>query len=138
MAWRQNLARPIIPIQPKGTFSVQNGSRSIRIWLDPALPNLTDLASLINQNGGIVSQDHADASTEVLILHPRSTAIFDQYCHPLWLSPTAGAARQRGERAGEEVWRKKAIVTSVWPGKCVLAGKVLRDEDDWGGCRKGG
>lgn len=110
-----------------------------KIYLDPSLPSHTDLLALLRKNGAQLVDTPSDTSCRIIILHPSSTASFDAYCHPVWLTMAARFRYLRKIRAGGvEEWKVRTIVSEEWVGKCVDANKVLGEEEGWGGCRKGG
>lgn len=113
--------------------------KHIRIWVDPGIPNRLDILSLVQNQGGRISNDHTHPNTKIIILHPSSVHIFGQYCHPAWLPVRQRARYLRSVKEGmEEEWRIKVVLSSTWPRVCDAAGRFLGEEDDWGGCRKGG
>lgn len=111
----------------------------LQVWLDPSLPTRPAILQWLVSQNAIISTDHTDPDTHIIILHPTSIEIFDRYCHPAWLPARQRMAYRRMLRAGGvEEWRRKVILTEMWPKLCRVQGRILGEEDDWGGCRKGG
>lgn len=126
------------PSQQRSLF-VAAGGEPLKLWLDPRLPSFAELAPLVQAYGAELSTDSADHNTHLLILHPSSLDVFDRYCHPSWL-PQSGKYRYQRllKSKGVEEWKEKLVLTENWPRSCIHAGKLLGEEDNWAGCRKGG
>ncbi|WWC65865.1 uncharacterized protein I303_108487 [Kwoniella dejecticola CBS 10117] len=124
-----------------GIFVRPESEEAIDIWVDVALPDNMALIKKVEAEGGQISSEHTDEATQLIILHPASTYLFDMYCHPDWLRPRAREryrARQAQSGTVDELWQKKVLLKSHWVDKCLEAGKFLGHDDEWGGCRAGG
>ncbi|KAI9638878.1 uncharacterized protein MKK02DRAFT_41905 [Dioszegia hungarica] len=107
------------------------------IWVDPSLPSATTITNLISQHGGLVCSSLA--TSQVLIIDPTSTVVFEEYCHPKWLPLSKRLRHKRLVRGGAvEQWKLRVMVGEEWVGECIAAGRMLGDDDQWGGYRRGG
>jgi len=112
--------------------------------------------------GAKIAIHHWSPEVQLIVLSPRSIAIFDMYCHPSWLTPSARCFYQmrqaRAAAKGEEFqegWRSKVLLKETWWKECVNAGRFLvsfasrspcpqafadvqGEADNWGGQRAGG
>ncbi|KAI9638880.1 uncharacterized protein MKK02DRAFT_41907 [Dioszegia hungarica] len=119
-----------------GIFITKTGE-PLSIYVDPALTSALTITNLIKKHGGLVCP--SPTNSQVLIISPVSTGIFDGHCHPLWLPLSQRLRHRRRVRAGgREKWKEGVIVQEEWAGECVRRGRVLGAEDDWGGYQKGG
>lgn len=120
-------------------FTTLSG-QPLRVWLDPTLPSSPDLRPLLISHGASISDSHIAADVNILVIHPTSKEVFDEYCNPVWLTMSQRLRYQRLVRTGavDEGLRRKVMVSEEWVKMSVEAGRVLGEEDDWGGCRKGG
>lgn len=119
-----------------GIFITKTGE-PLSIYVDPALTSALTITNLIKKHGGLVCP--SPTNSQVLIISPVSTGIFDEHCHPLWLPLSQRLRHRRRVRAGgREKWKEGVIVQEEWAGECVRRGRVLGAEDDWGGYQKGG
>ncbi|WWD20327.1 hypothetical protein CI109_104803 [Kwoniella shandongensis] len=127
-----------------GIWFDQDAEDGLQIWVDPALKDRQSLLAKIQGEGGQISPDHTQPTTQLLILSPGSNYVFDRYCHPEWLSSSdlrRYRKRQRmskPEETEEEPWQSKVILKDPWVEACVKAGRFLGERDHWGGCRVGG
>ncbi|WVF68242.1 hypothetical protein IAT40_003007 [Kwoniella sp. CBS 6097] len=127
----------------KGIFADPEKDKKLRFWVDPLLRDRTSMIQKIKGEYGRISADHSEKATQLIILSPRSTYLFDMYCHPDWL-PAADRERFRRRQRKlnrmneEEPWQRKVLLKDTWVARCIDAGRFLGAADDWGGCRAGG
>ncbi|WVQ95795.1 hypothetical protein IAU59_002894 [Kwoniella sp. CBS 9459] len=128
----------------KGIFADPEKDRKLRVWVDPVLRDRTSMLQKIKDEHGRISADHTEKATQLIILSPRSTYLFDMYCHPDWLCAEdrerfrrrQSKLRRLGEE--EEPWQRKVLLKDMWISRCFDAGRFLGEADNWGGCRAGG
>lgn len=116
-----------------------NDGRRLKVWVDPRLDHQAELISSLKERGAETCSEHSEPGVRILVLHDSSTDVFDEYCHPKWLTLSRRLRYQRLVRGGAvEEWKRKTMVSDGWVVKCLAARRVLGEEDGWGGCRKGG
>ncbi|OCF33562.1 hypothetical protein I316_04634 [Kwoniella heveanensis BCC8398] len=127
----------------KGIFADPEKDKKLRVWVDPMLRGRVSMIQKIKGEHGRISADHTEKETQLIILSPRSTYLFDMYCHPDWLCHEDllrfSRKRPKLSKSGEEEpWQRKVLLKEMWISRCLEAGRFLGEADDWGGCRAGG
>ncbi|WVR08030.1 hypothetical protein IAU60_005074 [Kwoniella sp. DSM 27419] len=124
-----------------GIFAQPDGEDSLPIWVDPLLNGRSSLLRQIESEGGRIATRHTDPETQLILLSPASTIIFDMYCHPEWLPPNGRRRydkRQSLLKDADEPWQRRVLLKAWWVDKCIEAGRFLGEADDWAQCRAGG
>ncbi|WWC92834.1 uncharacterized protein L201_007793 [Kwoniella dendrophila CBS 6074] len=124
-----------------GIFMDPKTEEGIRIWIDPTLRKIREMVTRIEEEYGMISAEHYDEETQIMILHPGTTYIFDMYCHPKWLKPHLRERyrlAQKEDGDNQELWQRKVLLKDWWVDECIKAGRFLGQADNWGGCRAGG
>ncbi|KAK8849698.1 hypothetical protein IAR55_005033 [Kwoniella newhampshirensis] len=128
-----------------GIWYDEEAEDGLQIWVDPALTDRRSLISKIESEGGQISPDHTEPTTQILLLSPASTYVFDRYCHPEWLAASDLRRYRKRRRLSqpevaeeEEPWQSKVILKAWWVDECVKVGRFLGEKDRWAGCRVGG
>ncbi|WRT69731.1 uncharacterized protein IL334_006721 [Kwoniella shivajii] len=126
-----------------GIFFNEEKEDPLDIWVDPALKDRVSMIRKIENEGGQISAEHIDDLTQLLIISPASTYIFDMYCHPDWLKPRdlerfKQKRHQAGSESNQDLWQRKVILKDWWIDDCLKAGRFLGQADGWSGCRAGG
>ncbi|ORY34738.1 hypothetical protein BCR39DRAFT_514237 [Naematelia encephala] len=124
----------------QGIFVDPDTGEGLEVWVDTDLRQRQELLTALKDDGARLVSFHAAPSVSLLILSPKSVRVFDQYCHPIWLSPHSRRVYEHRVVAGklDEAWKRKVMLKSWWVKECLAAGMFLGQVEDWGGCRAGG